>query len=181
MALEREVKLAFENVEAARQAVHAAGGRLVVSRRIIDDVLFDTADARLRVSGCALRVRRDAARAFVTFKGPVQAADVKTREELETTVGDASVFDRVLTSLGFVPMFRSQKYREEFAIGAASVVIDETAIGVFVEIEAAADEIVRVAALLGRAPDDYRLESYATLWRRWCEAHGRPFGDMLLE
>lgn len=59
------------------------------------------------------------------------------------------------------------------------MVIDETPFGVFLEIEAPAARIAQVAAALGRTPADYRLESYVSLWRRWCDAHGRPFGDML--
>lgn len=181
MALEREVKLAFESVEAARQAVETAGGRLVVSRRLLDDRIFDTAEERLRLAGCALRVRRDHERAFVTFKGPVQPGTVKTREEIETSVGDAALLERILNSLGFLPMFRSQKYREEYAVSTATVTIDESPVGIFIEIEGAQHDIAHVAALLDRTADDYRLESYATLWRRWCDAHGRPFGDMLFD
>jgi inorganic triphosphatase YgiF len=68
VALEQEIKLAFESLEAARRAVLTAGGRLVVSRRLLDDRLFDTADERLRRSGSAFRIRRDGDRTLLTFK-----------------------------------------------------------------------------------------------------------------
>lgn len=179
MALEQEVKLPFDSLEAARHAVTTAGGRLVLSRRLLDDQLFDSTDGRLRASGTALRVRRDGSQGVITWKGPARPGPVKSREELETTVGNADLLERLLAALGYEPRFRAQKYREDYSVEGATVVIDETPFGVFVEIEATPDEIAAVARRLGRSPADYRLESYPTLWRRWCESQGRPFGDML--
>ena len=179
MALEQEIKLPFPTLEAARQAVLSAGGRLVLSRRLVDDQLFDTPDFTLREAGTAVRVRRDGPRAALTWKGPSQPGPVKSREELETAIGDADTVSRILSSLGYRASFRSQKYREDYTIDGTTVVIDDTPFGVFLEIEASPERIAQVAAALGRTPADYRLESYVGLWRRWCEAHGRPFGDML--
>jgi predicted adenylyl cyclase CyaB len=178
--LEQEVKLAFPDLEAARRAVLDGGAQLVIGRRLIEDRLFDLPDARLRLSGRALRVRRDGLRGYVTVKGPVQAAQVKVREELETGVDDPAVVERQLEVLGFDVCFRSQKYREEYTMGGARLMIDEAVIGVFVEIEATPDEIAAVTSRLGRAPVDYQLESYPTLWRQWCEARGLDQRDMLL-
>jgi adenylate cyclase class 2 len=161
--------------------VRDAGGRLVVARRLIDDQLFDTNDGALRARGTALRLRRAGPDARLTWKGPTQPGEVKIREELETGVSDAAAMDATLHALGYEPSFRSQKYREEYVVGTASVTVDETPAGVFVEIEAAPEEIARVSSLLGRTRADYRLESYVGLWRDWCTAHGRPFGDMLFE
>jgi adenylate cyclase class 2 len=179
--LEQEVKLAFANVEAARQAVIAAGGRLVVSRRLLDDTLFDTPDGEMRRSGRALRVRRDGAHGALTCKGPVLRSRIKTREEIETRVEDADAAAHILTRLGYVPAFRSQKYREEYAIGDAHIAVDEAPVGVFVEIEGTPEDIARVAVQLGRTEREYRTESYAALWRRACEARGVEPGDMLFD
>jgi len=179
VAIEHEVKLAFASVEAARQAVLTAGGRLDVSRRLLDDRLYDTIDQHLGRGGAALRVRRDADRAFITFKGPVQGGPVKSRPEIETAVGDADVAEAILTSLGFRRWFRGEKYREEYLVGEARVTIDEAPIGVFVEIEAAPGVIDEVAARLGRGRGDYRLESYPALQAAWCRARGRDLEDMV--
>src|SRR5689334_8152275 len=100
--IEQEVKLAFPHAETARHAVRTAGGRLVVSRRLLEDRLYDTLDSRLRQSGRALRVRRDGERAaFLTFKGPVQPGPVKAREELETAIGDPGLVENVFEHLGY--------------------------------------------------------------------------------
>lgn len=170
--LEQEVKLQFSDVASARAAVATAGGRLVVPRRLIDDQLFDTADARLANAGTTLRLRRDDDRAVVTVKGPVRPGPVKSREELETSIGDARIADVMFARLGFRPVFRAQKYREEYTVGSTHVMIDEAPVGVFIEVEGTPDEIRRVSGLLGRTSEDYRLESYMALWRRRCADRG---------
>ena len=177
--IEQEVKLAFPQFEAARQAIIAAGGRLVASRRLLEDRLFDLPDGRLRLSGQTLRTRRDSTNGYITFKGPVHPGPVKSREELETRIGDVDVLEAALVAMGFAQVFRAEKYREEYALDAARLAIDDTPFGVFVEIEASPDEIERVARLIGRTPADYSLDSYPTLWRRWCEGAGLPDRDMV--
>jgi adenylate cyclase class 2 len=176
--LEQEVKLVVESVEAARRAVTTAGGRLVVSRRLLRDALFDTPDHQLRQRGCGFRIRRDAARTIFTFKGPVLRDVVKSREEIETIVADAERGEAIVAGLGFRRWFSAEKYREEYELAATSVAIDDTPIGVFIEIEGAPDAIAAAARLLGRGPADYRLESYAQLYADWCKSKGLVPGDM---
>jgi adenylate cyclase class 2 len=177
--IEREIKLSFADYEAARQAVLAAGGRLVASRRLIADRLFDTPGGHLRAAGRALRVRRDAGRALLTSKGPATSDLVKAREEFETEVGDADTVETILAGLGYRAAFQSEKYREEYSLAGVVVALDETPIGVFVELEGAEASIVAAARLLGRAPSDFLLQSYPALYRAWCHARGAVPGDML--
>jgi predicted adenylyl cyclase CyaB len=179
--IEQEVKLEFPDVRTARDAVIAAGGQLAVARRLVDDRLFDTADDQLRRAGSALRLRDDGAASRLTWKGPVQAGPVKSREEIETSIGDVTSLHAILRAVGYRQHFRAQKYREEYALGAALVTVDDTPAGVYVEIEATPDEIARITALLGRTPADYCLDSYPALWRRWCAARNRPVSDMMWE
>jgi adenylate cyclase class 2 len=181
LALEQEVKLAFADVETARLAVTTAGGRLVVSRRLLDDRFFDTHDQRLRRDSQALRVRQDRDLATLTWKGPPQPGVVKTREEIEAGCNDARHLVALLGALGYVPCFRSQKFREEYALGAALVTVDETPFAVFVEVEATPEVIGDVVVRLGRSAADYERASYVTLWRRWCTTHHLPFGDMMFD
>jgi adenylate cyclase class 2 len=111
----------------------------------------------------------------------VQPGVVKVREELETVVGDGHLLMRVLEELGFHVWFRYQKYREEFAIDDCIVAIDETPVGVFVEIEGGQEGIARVAQALGRGPSDYMLESYRGLFVQYCQGRGVPPRDMLFD
>jgi adenylate cyclase class 2 len=179
--LEREVKLRFETAEAARAAVIATGATPVHGRRLQEDCLLDTAAESLRQRRAALRVRMDGGRSLLTFKGPVQPALVKVREELETIVGDGHLLLRVLEELGFHVWFRYQKYREEFAIDDCIVAVDETPVGVFVEIEGGERGIAEVTQALGRKPADYLLESYRGLFVQHCELRGMPATDMLFD
>ena len=86
--IEREIKLQFETVGEARTAILAAGAAPLKCRRLQEDALFDTSDESLRRQGCALRVRSESGRSLLTFKGPMQASRMKTREEHETVVSD---------------------------------------------------------------------------------------------
>jgi adenylate cyclase class 2 len=177
--LEQEVKLAFDTIEAARQAVHSAGGRLVVSRRLIEDRFFDGDDQRLRRLGCAFRIRRDGAATLLTFKSPGPPGPVKSREEIETSVENPEAVEALLAALDLRQWFRGEKYREEYEIGSTMVTVDDTPIGVFVEIEGDAETIPNVAALLGRTPADYSLESYPRLYFEWCQARGITSSEMV--
>jgi adenylate cyclase, class 2 len=179
--LEQEVKLPFESAESARAAVLAIGATPLHGRRLQEDCLLDTTNEDLRRRRSALRVRQDGGRSLLTFKGPVQPAAVKVREEIETVVGDGSVLMRILGELGFHVWFRYQKYREEFALDDCIIAIDETPVGVFVEIEGGDRGIAAAAQALGRGPKDYVLESYRGLFVRHCAELGIAPTDMVFE
>jgi adenylate cyclase class 2 len=94
-------------------------------------------------------------------------------------VGSPAAAEALLSALGLRQWFHSEKYREEYKVGATTVTVDDTPIGVFVEIEGEAEAIPRVAALLGRTPADYRLESYPRLYFDWCQSKGITSSEML--
>ena len=179
--LEREIKLRFESAEQARQAVLAAGATPLHARRLQEDCLLDTPDEDLRGRRSGLRVRIEAGRSFITFKGAAQPALAKVREELETVVGDGTLLVRILEEIGFRVWFRCQKYREEFALGDVIVAIDETPVGVFVEIEGGDRGITETAAALGCARSDYLLDSYRSLFVQHCQQRGLTQTDMLFD
>jgi adenylate cyclase class 2 len=135
MTLEREIKLRFDSAAAARAAVLAAGAAPARVRRLQEDRLFDTADNQLRQRRSVLRVRMESGKGLLTFKGPAQPSIMKLRPEIETVIGDGLLLVRILEELGFRVWFRYQKYREEFALDDVIVAVDETPVGVFVEIE----------------------------------------------
>ncbi|MET0553156.1 MAG: class IV adenylate cyclase [Vicinamibacteria bacterium] len=169
MNVEREVKLRFADAAAARAAVAAAGARLVRARHLEDNLLVDDGAASLKARGSALRIRRtdDAHAAVLTYKGRAEtdASGQKARPEAEVDVSSADTAQQMLLALGFAPAFRYQKYREVWEWDAVEIVVDETPVGVFVEIEGEADAIDRAARALGRSADDYLTASYAELFR----------------
>jgi adenylate cyclase class 2 len=157
----------------------AAGASRLRPRRLQDDLLFDTLDGSLRRDGCVLRVRREPGSAVLTLKGPPQPGLVKTREEHETTVADGAVLITVLEALGLRPIFRYQKFREEFTAEGVIIAVDETPIGTFIEIEGREDAIVATAARLGSSPAGFILASYRTLFAAHCEQFELTGTDMV--
>jgi adenylate cyclase class 2 len=176
--LEREVKLRFDSADQARQSIIDAGATPLRCRRLQEDALLDDASESLRQRRCVLRVRVESGKSLLTFKGPVQPSPMKLREEIETVIGDGETMLRCLEALGYSVWFRYQKYREEFALNDVVIAIDETPIGVFVELEGPEAEISAAAGRLGFTPDDYIRASYRTLFLEYREAHGLTSPDM---
>lgn len=181
MPLEREIKLRFESAEQARTRILSppVGATPLRGRRLQEDALLDTADNQLYQRRCALRVRTDGGKSLLTFKGPVQPSTMKLREEHETVVADGDVLLAILGELGLQVWFRYQKYREEFSAPDVIIALDETPIGVFVEIEGSEERIVQTAEALGRSPSDYITASYRALFAEHCRTHGLSCRDML--
>ncbi len=174
---ESEVKLRYADPAEARAAVARLGARLGRPRHLEDNVLFDDAGAGLANAGKVLRLRRTDGAAVLTYKGPRRIVDgVKAREELEAAVPDADALEGILFAVGFRPVFRYQKYRETYELGDVEIVVDETPVGTFLELEGAIDGIHAAARALGRGPQDYVTDSYAGLYR----AAGGT-GDMVFE
>jgi adenylate cyclase, class 2 len=180
-SLEREVKLRFDSAEEARRAVLGAGATPLLGRRLQEDSLLDSEDEALRRRRCVLRVRVENGKSRLTFKGPVQASDMALREEYETVVGDGDMLLRVLCELGLHVWFRYEKYREEFSHEDVTVAVDETPVGVFVEIEGSEAGIAAMTEALGRSSSDCIVDSYRTLFLQCRDRFGLSGTDMVFE
>ncbi len=161
----------------ARERLVRLGAERTAERHLEDNALLDDARGSLRQSGRVLRLRRAAGRALLAYKGPGSVQQgVKAREEWEVSVSDANALLRILAALSFAPRFRYQKYREAYRHGGVELVVDETPIGTFFEIEGPPEAIHAAAAALGYARSDYVLDSYPELFFA-----GGGSGDMLFE
>jgi len=179
--MEREIKLKYDSVESACAAVLATGATPLLGRRLQEDSLLDTEDESLRRRRCVLRIRIENGKSRITFKGPVQPSEMKVRDELETVVGDGALLLRVFEELGFHVWFRYEKYRQEFCHEDVIVAIDETPVGVFVEIEGSEHGITTMARALGRRPNDYILDSYRGLFLKYRDEFRLAGTDMVFE
>jgi adenylate cyclase class 2 len=180
--IETEVKLSYPGgAEAARAMIEKGGYQQTEPRILESDHLFDRGDGDLRRSGQLLRLRQSGARFTVTYKGPGQSQRHKSREEIEFDVSDAPAFTEVLTRLGYTLRFRYEKYRAKFAAAGEPgfITIDETPIGVFLELEGTADWIDRTAPRLGFTAADYVISSYASLYRQYRLTHENAPEDMV--
>jgi adenylate cyclase class 2 len=88
---------------------------------------------------------------------------------------------RVFGELGLHVWFRYEKYREEFSHEDVIVAIDETPVGVFVEIEGGEQGIAAMAEALGRSASDYIVDSYRSIFLQRREEFGLPGPDMLFD
>ena len=171
---ETEIKLAVHDVATARKLLRTAGFRVFRRRVFESNTVFDTADLKLRKNRTLLRVRQAGSHATLTFKGVPVDGKHKSREELETEIPSARTVSLILDRLGYQPAFRYEKYRTEYraAGGSGTATVDETPIGVYVELEGTPRWIDRMARKLGFHETDYITFSYSTLYVRWCDARG---------
>jgi adenylate cyclase class 2 len=179
---EIEIKLPVDSPDVARRRLRRLGFRAVTRRLFERNLVLDTPEQSLRRSLQLLRLRSAAGRWRLTYKNrPQKSARHKVREEIEIEISDGPRLVRILGRLGFRPAFEYQKYRTEFRPprGPGKVLLDETPIGDFLELEGPAAWIDRTARELGFGPDDYILESYSVLYLDWCRRRNLPPSHMV--
>lgn len=133
------------------------------------NTLYDLPGEVLRKRKQLLRLRQYGSEWTLTHKSKKKTGSHSSREELETPVGDGKQMDAILRALGFAPSFRYEKFRAEWTDGKGQVVIDETPIGNFCEIEGAPRWIDGTAKKLSVAKEDYITKNYAGLFAEWKE------------
>ncbi|MGI8783029.1 MAG: class IV adenylate cyclase [Acidobacteriota bacterium] len=153
---------------------------LVAARHFEDNFLLDWPDKRIGAGGCTLRVRILEGRGLLTFKGPVvPGLAVKSRPESEVEVSDGAALIEIFESLGLRSQFRYQKYRTVYRRGECLVVVDDTPIGMFFEIEGEVGEIRNLTALLGFSEEQWLRDSYRELYQTEARRSGSPARDMI--
>ena len=181
--IETEVKIRFErSADDARNLIESRGYVVLQPRTLESDRIFDRGVSELKNADQLLRLRRAGSHTTVTYKGPATRERYKSREEIEFDVSDPDAFELVLNRLGYTPRFRYEKFRTKFAAPAAEagiITIDETPIGVFLELEGEAGWIDRTAARLGFGPSEYCTVSYAALYREYLLSHPEAPSDMV--
>ncbi len=178
-AVEVEIKFKIENLKALTSRLRSAGFRLVTKRTHEMNTLYDQPGYPLRQKGEVLRLRKYGKKWTVTYKAKGKAGRHKSRKEIETHVDDGECLDAILRAVGFVPSFQYEKFRSEWTDGKGHVVVDETPVGNFGEIEGPARWIDSVARRLQVTPDQYITDSYAVLFLKWKERTGSPATNML--
>jgi adenylate cyclase class 2 len=167
MPNEIEIKFRIENLRDLNRRLRAAGFRRITPRTHEMNALYDLPGQPLRKRGELLRLRQYGKEWFLTHKSKGVAGRHKTRLELETRVTDGEMMDAILRALGYQPTFRYEKFRAEWSDGRGHVVVDETPIGNFGEIEGAPRWIDQTAKKLGIRPEHYITDTYAGLFFAW--------------
>src|SRR5258708_26006356 len=164
---EVEIKFRVENLRSLARQLRAARFRIVTARTHEMNTLYDLPGEVLRGRKELLRLRKYGADWTLTHKSRKKTGRHSSRQELETGVDDGKKMDAILRALGYFPSFRYEKFRAEWTDGKGQVVVDETPIGNFCEIEGAPRWIDATARKLGVSDSEYITKNYAGLFLDW--------------
>ena len=170
MPQEIEIKFRVKDLRALARKLRADGFRLVTPRTHEMNTLYDLPGGELRARKQLLRLRKYGETWVLTHKAKGKSGRHKVRVELETRVENGDQMDAILRALGFAPTFRYEKYRAQWSDSTGHVVLDETPIGNFGEIEGPSRWIDRTARGLGITPARYITQTYADLFFLWKRA-----------
>jgi adenylate cyclase class 2 len=182
-SLEIEVKVAYsDSIDLSALALEVE-----VPRHFEDNWMLDTVDQQLKAKQSALRVRFANGRAIVTFKGvSTVQSEFKAREEIETEVAEPTKLLAIFARLGYRPFFRYQKYRTTYRVHlsdtqALKLMVDETPMGNFLELEGSEAAITEAVQRLQLSPASYITATYIGLQVARCTAASKPLEDLVFE
>jgi len=175
---EVEIKFRVGDVPALHRRLRKSGFHLLTRSTHEVNTLYDLPGQVLRKRGELLRLRKYGSDWLLTHKAKGKAGRHKTRVENETHIADGGRMEAILLALGFAPTFRYEKFRAEWSDGKGQVVVDETPIGNFGEIEGPARWIDSTAQVLQIPRTDYITATYSDLFFQWKQQTGSPANKM---
>jgi len=168
--LEIEVKIKIDNIPVIIKKISKHGFILIQKKYLETNIVFDRADHFLRKNKFLLRLRNQDTVSFLTFKRPIFEQVIpsyyKSREEIELKVSSFENMKKILLLLDFHIFFIYEKYREVYQKKDVKIMVDNTPIGNFIEIEGKKEKIDDTARLLGYEKNQYIVESYYTLFKK---------------
>jgi adenylate cyclase class 2 len=206
-----EIELKFPVPDPARlqSRLPGLGFHLDTPRTFEQNTLYDAPDRSLRQSKQILRLRRYGDLWILTHKrqDPNTSRDAnryKVRIETETQVDDGPALAAIFEQLGYAPVFRYEKFRTEWSQSTSTIegplfpgtkhpldlpmpnpsghlVLDETPIGNYAELEGPPAWIDQTLAKLGVDPATCITDSYGRLFLTWKERTGSPATDLTFD
>jgi adenylate cyclase class 2 len=183
---EIELKFPLSDPAALQNLLPQLGFHLDTPRTFESNTLYDTPDRSLRAQKQLLRIRQYGNVHTLTHKrtaapeDPEHPSRYKIRIETETTVADPVALGQIFEQLGYQPVFAYEKYRTEWSAfdpltgSTPHLVIDETPIGNYVELEGPTGWIDRMLVDLGVDVNTCLTDSYGKLFLDWKERTGSP-------
>jgi adenylate cyclase, class 2 len=178
MGQEIEIKVRVQSTRALARQLRAVGFSRKTARTHEMNTLYDLPGEVLRNRKELLRLRQYGSEWKLTHKAGGKVGRHSSRVELETGVSDGKKMGAILRALGYAPSFRYEKFRAEWTDGKGQVVVDQTPIGNFCEIEGPARWIDATAKKLGVARAGYIMKNYATLFLEWKHQTGSTANEM---
>src|SRR5882757_855490 len=181
---EIELKFPLADPQALQARLPQLGFHLETPRTFEHNTLFDTPNRDLRAKTQILRLREYGGIHILTHKRiddtNADTARYKIRIETETAVSDPHALAEIFAQLGYTPAFIYEKYRTEWSIfdpatsTTPHLVIDETPIGTYAELEGPTDWIDRTLADLNVDHATSLTDSYGKLFLDWKQRTGSP-------
>lgn len=123
-----------------------------------------------------LRLRRIGETAVLTYKERLSVdSNAKHQREEETKIDNADAMRSILEAIGFIARLVYEKRRQTWLLGETEIVIDELPFGLFMEIEAAEEDILAVERELGIENLQTESSTYPQLTRKL----GKRIGEMI--
>ena len=182
---EIEVKLRVQDLPSLMDKLRQTGAACE-GRVFEQNSLYDTPGEDFRRRGRLLRLRtrrpapagrlRGGSRQVVmTSKAPVPASRSRYKErfERELVLPTRGRWHARLLLLGLRPGFCYERYRTTFRLPGLHIEVDQTPIGVFLELEGAPRAIDRTARALGFSHRDYIQSTYFELFQAERRRRGR--------
>jgi adenylate cyclase, class 2 len=182
---EIELKFPVPDPEALQTRLPQLGFHLVTPRTFEHNTLYDTPNRDLRARRQILRLRQYGDKYTLTHKrlpdeqAPVDTTRYKIRIETETTLSDRDAMAEIFQQLGYAPAFTYEKYRTEWSHSAdtgitAHLVLDETPIGTYAELEGPTAWIDQTLVALHIDPATCLTDSYGKLFLDWKQSTDSP-------
>ncbi len=181
---EIELKFPVADPQTLQSKLPNLGFQLITPRTYEHNTLFDTPVRDLRAKRQILRLREYGGIHTLTHKriddSNADSSRYKIRIETETTVSDPQALAEIFLQLGYQPAFIYEKYRTEYSIFDAAtnatphLVLDETPIGTYAELEGPTEWIDRTLAILNIDPATCLTDSYGKLFLDWRQRTGSP-------
>ena len=188
MSAEIELKFPVSDPVSLTSRLTALGFCLITPRTFEQNTLYDTPDRTLRTRGQVLRLRQYGSRHIVTHKRHPDDEDLasryKIRIETESEVADGAALAEMFIQLGYAPAFRYEKYRSEWSHPGqpgAHLVVDETPIGDYAELEGPPEWIDEMLERLGIDPASCLTQSYGKLFTQWKQSSGSSAENLTFE
>jgi adenylate cyclase class 2 len=184
-AAEIELKFPVPDAPALQARLPCLNFHLVTPRTFEHNTLYDTPNRELRAKRQILRLREYGGIYTLTHKriddSNAEPSRYKIRIETETTVSDPHAIAEIFRQLCYTPAFIYEKYRTEWSQvidpnsdDLGHLVIDETPIGNYAELEGPTDWIDRTLAELNVDHATCLTDSYGKLFSDWKQLTGSP-------
>ncbi|HQG89818.1 MAG TPA: class IV adenylate cyclase [Flexilinea sp.] len=178
---EIEAKFPVKDLRKIQELLEFHQAELLMDKSYEHNILLDTPTNELLEENARLRLRKEGSESILTYKRTRKNENnIAYREEIETRVDHFENTRLILNRLGFLTFFEYEKYRSTYRLGATTIMLDETPIGFYLEIEGPDEETIhRTASLLEIDWNQRTDKSYLQVFQEWAAENGYTGRDML--